>query len=166
MKKLLFILLALISLNSWGQSRKLHSLAGNLDSTAVKTWLNLSNIVNISNDTSTLTTHVATQNYVLTNLLYQQTAAPATTDTVTVTVGKRTLYLLLSPDTVLASLKIKLPSTSLIDGQRINISTTQTITSLTIYNGTIAAGNATTLTSGGFAGYIYNSSAAKWYRIN
>lgn len=91
-----------------------------------------------------------------------QYGAPTTGSTVTATGGSNAI-LLLDPAGTLVALTVNLPS-SPTSGDRITISSTQIITTLTIGNGTIV-GTLTTLALGGFARYMYNSTASKWLRI-
>lgn len=89
-----------------------------------------------------------------------QTAAPTTGQTVTVSAGISAIHI--NPAGTLAALTITLPSNP-VNGQHLIIGTSQILTSLTINGGTIV-GTLSTLALGGFAYFIYNSSATKWFR--
>jgi hypothetical protein len=71
--------------------------------------------------------------------------------------------LVLDPATTLATLTVTLPG-SPQDGDTVEIATSQIITTLTLNGGTIISAIAT-LALGGFATYLYNSTAGKWFRI-
>ena len=73
----------------------------------------------------------------------------------------REVYELLDPAGTLATLTVNLPA-SPQDGDSALISTSQIITTLTL-GGTIV-GTLTSLSLGGFARFIYNTAAGKWFR--
>lgn len=89
---------------------------------------------------------------------------PATGATISLSQQRRQVVLI-NPAGTIATLTVNLPGTP-NDGDIVTIGTSQTVTLLTI-NG---AGNAivsslTTLLSGGSGRWIWNASAAKWFRI-
>lgn len=99
------------------------------------------------------------------NLARRKTIRVSPTTGATLNAGTRTgdLVLLVDPSGTLATLTVNMPN-SPNDGDIATISTSQIITSLTIGNGTVI--NApTTLAVGGFAQFIYNAAANKWFRI-
>lgn len=81
----------------------------------------------------------------------------------TITLTSSTSGLLYDQAATIASLTITLPSSSIVDGQTISISTRSEITALTVNGGTIY-GAPTTLLAGGFATFIYSSAGAAWFR--
>lgn len=88
-------------------------------------------------------------------------STPATGATITLTQARHQIALL-NPAGTLATLTVALP-VSPNDGDIVNIGSSQIITALTI-TGTII-GTLTTLTVAGFAKFIFNATAAKWFRI-
>jgi hypothetical protein len=91
-----------------------------------------------------------------------QYVTPSTGGTVNVD-ATGNVILLLNPSGTLATLTVNFPSNP-TDGDIVTIATSQIITALTVGNGTII-GTLTTLILGGFARFIYNSTANKWFRI-
>ncbi len=92
---------------------------------------------------------------------FVQYVTPSAGDTVTIT-GSANTTLLLNPAGTLLTLTIALPS-SPVDGDRVQIGSSQIITTLSI-TGTIV-GTMATIALGGFASFCYNSTANKWFRI-
>jgi len=88
---------------------------------------------------------------------------PATGATLSAGNRNGNIVLLIDPAGTLASLTVNFPNTP-SDGDIATISTSQTITSLTLGNGTIL-GTVTTLSANGFAQWIYNAASNKWFRI-
>lgn len=82
-----------------------------------------------------------------------------------ITVGNRTNVLTLNPAGVLATGAITMPA-SPVDGMPVEVSTTQTVTSLTVSPNTGQTINnaPTTLLAGSGFKYFYNKTAATWYR--
>lgn len=91
-----------------------------------------------------------------------QYVTPATGATVTVAINQSTT-LFINPAGTIAALTINFPS-SPANLTRVQLGTSQTITGLTLGNGTFL-GALTTLAAGGFATYIYSSGASKWFRM-
>lgn len=101
---------------------------------------------------------------------YQYAAPTAGT---TVTVAANVNNLVLDPAGTLATLTIALPAaSSLIDGQTLHISSSQTVTALTMSagSGTSISNSPTALTISTTASYgyefIYRAANTKWYRLN
>lgn len=91
-----------------------------------------------------------------------QYVTPTTGSTVTVN-SNGYVRLLIDPAGSLLALTVALPS-SPTDGDKVEICSTQAITTLTISGGTVI-GTLTTMAIGTFAHYIFNGTAAKWFRI-
>lgn len=91
-----------------------------------------------------------------------QYVTPATGATITVGINQSTT-LFINPAGTIATLTINFPS-SPANLTRVQLGTSQTITGLTLGNGTFI-GALTTLAAGGFATYIYSSGASKWFRM-
>lgn len=87
---------------------------------------------------------------------YAQPSAGAT-----VNINSNTDILALDPAGLLLTLTVTLPS-SPPDGKIIKIAASQIITTLTL-TGTVV-GSLTSLALGGFAEYVFSSSANKWFR--
>lgn len=81
----------------------------------------------------------------------------------TITLTNATSHLIYTKATTSAALTITLPSTDLQNGQEVTIASRPIITTLTINGGTIY-GAPTTMAAGGFAAFIYSSTAGAWYR--
>jgi hypothetical protein len=91
-----------------------------------------------------------------------QEVAPTTGSTVTVN-SNGFVVLLINPAGSLLALTIALPS-SPTTGDRVEISSTQAITTVTMSGGTIS-GALTTLAASGKATYVYGGSAATWFPL-
>lgn len=94
--------------------------------------------------------------------------APLTGATVTLTANTANeATLVLEPAATIAACTIVLP-TAPADGYKVNISTTQIITTVTLTAGgadTIVTGIVTFAAAGSAAAMVYRASSAKWYRI-
>lgn len=91
-----------------------------------------------------------------------QYVAPATGNTVIANTNGYT-RLLIDPAGTLATLTITMPS-SPQDGDRLEISSSQVLTALTISGGTIV-GTLTTLAVAGFASFVFSATGSKWFRV-
>jgi hypothetical protein len=93
----------------------------------------------------------------------QQYTTPNTGDTITV---ESTGYILLiiDPSGTLATLTVSLPPAP-VDGDRIQICSTQVITALTVDGGTIVGAPAS-LGVGGNVTFFYNNDSVKWITIS
>jgi hypothetical protein len=82
----------------------------------------------------------------------------------TVTIGSTgSTRLLLNPAGSLVALTIAFPSTP-TDGDIVQMGSSQTITTVTMSNGTVI-GPLTTMAIGTFATYVYSSTTSSWFRI-
>lgn len=93
----------------------------------------------------------------------KQYATPTTGATVTVNPNGY-VVLILNPAGSLLALTITL-SASPSDGDRVGISCSQAVTTVTMNGGTII-GALTTASIATFATYVYNSDSTSWYRIS
>jgi hypothetical protein len=84
-----------------------------------------------------------------------------------ITIANYTSTLILNPAGTLASGTITMPA-SPIDGQIVQVSSSQTVTALTVSpnTGQTLSGAPTTITATAGFRYIYNLSGTNWYRIN
>lgn len=94
-----------------------------------------------------------------------QDAAPLTGTTVTMNTG--VVKLLLDPAGTIAALTVVMPTLAngLLDGQELQVSSTQTVTSLTFTPGTgvtVASTNPTTVGPNAPVNLIYHAATAKW----
>jgi hypothetical protein len=94
-----------------------------------------------------------------------QVASPAAG--ATVTIGNDTPGLVINVGSTLATLTIAFPSTGILDGQRVFITTTQVISAIT-YSGATFATNMTppsSLAAAQSIEYIYVSANGTWFRL-
>lgn len=91
-----------------------------------------------------------------------QYTTPTTGSTVTVNSSGH-VRLLINPAGSLLALTITLPSGP-SDGDRVDIGSTQAVTTLTMNGGTIV-GPLSTMAIATFASYVYSATAASWFRI-
>ena len=92
-------------------------------------------------------------------------AAPTTGQTVAVpSFGGSEYNVFLEPAGLLAALTLTFSTTNLIDGQIINISCSQIVTTLTMTGGTIL-GALTTIAANGVARFGYSATGNKWFRL-
>lgn len=91
----------------------------------------------------------------------KQYVTPTTGSTVTVN-GNGYIKLVINPAGSLVALTVTLPG-SPSDGDTVNLSCTQAVTTLTMNGGTIVGGLAT-LSIGSTATYIYNSDSSQWIK--
>lgn len=93
-----------------------------------------------------------------------QYSAPLTGASITIAAASS--ILVIEPAGTIATATIVLPTTP-ANGTKVDFSTTQTITGLTVSGGgsDTVVNAITTLTANSFASYVYRSSTAKWYRI-
>lgn len=91
----------------------------------------------------------------------KQYATPATGGTVTVN-SNGYVRLFINPASTLATLTITLPG-SPSDSDKVELSSSQIVTGLTMNGGTII-GALTTMGVGTFATYTYNSDSSSWFR--
>ncbi len=91
-----------------------------------------------------------------------QDSAPTTGSTVNIA-SWGYVNLVINPAGAILALTLNFPS-SPQDGDTINFCTTQTITTLSITGGTLV-GALSTLLSGSFGYYVYNSTTSKWVRM-
>lgn len=92
----------------------------------------------------------------------KQYATPATAATINVGANAHTV-LFVNPAGTIATLTINLPSNP-VDLNRVEIGSSQIVTSLTIGNGTVV-GTLTTIAAGGFATFVYSSNTSSWFRM-
>lgn len=92
----------------------------------------------------------------------KQYVTPTTGSTVTVN-SNGFVRLVINPAGSLVALTITMAA-SPSDGDRLEFSTSQAVTTLTMNGGTIVGGLAT-LSIASFASYLYNSDASSWFRI-
>lgn len=93
----------------------------------------------------------------------KQYVTPTTGSTVTVN-STGFIKLKINPAGTLLALTIALPG-SPTDGDVVNVSSTQAITTLTMSGGTIV-GPLTTMAIGSFAEYEYVSDSSSWFRVS
>lgn len=94
----------------------------------------------------------------------KQIFTPTTGSTVAVANADGDIRVLLNPAGTLATLTLAFPSIPK-DGQKLEISTSQILTVLTMTSFSTILSALTTLGINGFAGWVYDSSTAKWFRI-
>lgn len=90
-----------------------------------------------------------------------QYATPNTGDTVTIATDSA--IVIINPSGTLANLTIVMPA-SPVDKSIVCIMSSQVLTSITHTSSKTCNGALTTLAANGFAQYIYNSTADKWFR--
>ncbi len=90
-----------------------------------------------------------------------QYTTPTTGSTITANDGAN-LKLIINPAGTLLTLTLSL-NASPVDGDVINICSSQAVTTFSMTGGTIV-GALTTLAAATFATYIYNGTASKWFR--
>ena len=96
------------------------------------------------------------------NTLY---SAPLTGATVAIpSFNSAEMNVTIDPAGLLAALTITFPTTGLIDGQIINISSSQAVTTVTHTGGTIL-GALTTLAANGVARYAWSATGNKWFKL-
>lgn len=91
-----------------------------------------------------------------------QYATPTVGATVTASAGANVI-LLINPAGTIATLTVALNG-SPVDGDQLTIGASQIVGALTVSGGTLI-GTLTSLAVAGFARYIYNATAAVWFRI-
>lgn len=91
-----------------------------------------------------------------------QYATPTTGQTVTATASGN-VTLLINPAGTLLALTVALNG-SPSDGDRLNIASSQAVTTLTMSGGTVI-GPLTTAAIGTFATYMYSGSSSNWFRV-
>lgn len=89
-------------------------------------------------------------------------STPASAATLTVPTG-RNVVMAINPAATIASLTVNLPAAPM-DGDRVTLSSTQIITTLTVGVGTIV-GTLAALGLAGFATFQYNATAGVWFRV-
>lgn len=89
----------------------------------------------------------------------------ATSGTITLADTKQDCQLVHDAVSLSVTLTITMPA-SPIDGQKVGITSTLGITTLTISSGLTIVGILTTLAAAGFATFMYESGTNKWYRIS
>lgn len=92
-----------------------------------------------------------------------QDAAPLTATSVTVLPG--VAKLILDPAATIAALTVVTPAAStLVDGQELSISSSQTVTTLTVTGGTgtTVAATVTTVTASAAVNLVYHAATSKW----
>lgn len=91
-----------------------------------------------------------------------QYETPTTGATVTVSATGH-IKLIIDPAGTLATLTVTLPGTPQ-NNDMVQLGSSQIVTALTMNGGTVV-GALTTLAVGGFATYVYSSTAVKWFRV-
>lgn len=151
MKKILILISVLISLFAKSQDGNVALMALKTNNTDTSKFLHSTDLASYQTTASAFAPVV-------------QYATPATGNTVAVNNG-RCVRVLINPSGTLAALTITFPTSSLVNGDEIIITSSQQVITLTVSGGTIIGG-LSSFAVGGFASYVYGSTANKWFRTN